>query len=940
MRFYSVDSGEILIDGQPIDMLDIDWLRNNVTLVQQQSVLFNETIFKNIAFGHRDHGRIRKEEVKRAIETVLLQHTISDLPKGLDTVVGVDGSALSGGQEQRVAIARARLRDTPILILDEATSALDHISKSLIVDAIREWRQGKTTIVITHDMSQVQDEDYTYVLDSGVVIQEGLQNYLEKSELGPFQQQETSIINFPCTQQRYLESSQELHSNPCTAREASPTTNTSEMSMIRRVQPMTGLVSSMLRPQPENVRRPAQAFVPILSPTSMHRSSVARSNSQSHQREISQASEISEPISPIWLHDVKAVEMTERKGNVSDIKPCAVQTEHAPHPSVASLRTPTRRTRRVPPIKKIMMTIWPALTWGERMILSLGFLCAAVHAAATPIFSWVFSKLLATLYLADHSERSRMALQWSLTVLGIAVVDSSAAFSMHFLLEYCGQAWIDTLRIEAFKRILDQPRSWFAKEENCVSRLTECLDRNAEDMRNLLGRFAGYVAVAITMVTVAIIWSLILSWKLTLIGLASAPFIYVVTRTFETISSHWETKSNDAATSANAIFTETFSNIRTVRALTLESYLKKKYAKAVTKALKVGLQRSAYSGFFFGLSESGILFVTALIFYYGAVLVSSGSYTTETILTVLTMLLFSISQANTLIAFVPQISSSRDTATRLLRLAFLPYKSSHEHTGHIRLSTLGPITFTNATFSYPTRPTTHPVLSSLNLTLHPGTTIALVGASGSGKSTIANLLLALYPLSSGTLTINNIPLSHLHIPTLRSLITIVPQQPTLFPATVAFNITYGLPESSPLTTLPSIRAAALAAGIDQFILSLPHGYNTLIGSGGTGLSGGQIQRIAIARAVIGRPQLLVLDEATSGLDGETARGVRGLMGRLEGMGVGVLVITHERVMMEACGEVVVMRGGGVVERGGFAEVVGRGGELARLMGVRGGEGGG
>lgn len=570
------------------------------------------------------------------------------------------------------------------------------------------------------------------------------------------------------------------------------------------------------------------------------------------------------------------------------------------------------------------------------MVLILGFVCAAVHAAATPTFSWVFSKLLATFYLADHSERSRMALRWSLSVLVIAVVDSIAAFFMHFLLEFCGQAWIDSLRVEALKRILDQPQSWFDKDRNSVASLTECLDRNPEETRNLLGRFAGYVFVAITLVTMAVTWSLILSWKLTLVGLASAPFMYVVTRTFETVSGHWENRSNDAASSANAICTETFSNIRTVRALTLESYFSKKYAKAISKALKVGLKRSIYSGFFFGLSESGILFVTALIFYYGAVLASAGANTTETILTVFTMLLFSISQANNIIAFVPQINSSRDTATRLLRLAHLPYKSSHEHTGHIRLSHPGPITFENISFAYPTRPT-FPVLSSLTLTLQPGTATALVGSSGSGKSTLAALLLSLHPPSSGTLTINNIPTTHLHTPTLRALIATVPQQPTLFPTTVAANITYGLPSSSPLASLPAVRAAAAAAGIDAFILSLPHSYSTRVGPGGTGLSGGQVQRIAIARAIIREPRLLILDEATSGLDGEAAGQVGAMVGRLEGRGVGVLVVTHERKMMEACGEVVVLEGGRVVERGKFGEVVGRGGELSRLMGVVGEE---
>ena len=943
MRFYGVESGEVLVDGHPIDALESSWLRNNVTLVQQQSVLFNDTVFKNIAFGQRDHGRVRKEEVKRAIETALLQHTISDLPQGLDTVVGAGGSAMSGGQMQRVAIARARLRDTPILILDEATSALDNISKSLIVDAIREWRRGKTTIMITHDMSQVRNEDYAYVLDRGVVVQEGFKGSLEESGLGPFQQPEKSIINFPFAQPRYRQSSQGLRSSSSPAHEASPRKKKSEISMVIQVQAKKGIVSGVLGSPRENVRHPSQAFLSVLSPTSLQRWSVASSNSQSHHRDTPRYVDIPGPISPLWPHDVKAVEMTERRSNVADVKAYAVQQEHALYSSVLSPRKPQRepkliqagKVHRVAPMKKILMTVWPALTWGKRMVLALGFLCAAIHAAATPTFSWVFSKLLSTFYLADHSERSRMALQWSLTVLGIAVVDSSAAFSMHFLLEYSGQSWIDTLRVEALKRILDQPRSWFDKDRNSVSRLTECLNRNAEETRNLLGRFAGYVFVIVTMVTMAITWSLILSWKLTLVGLTSAPFIYVVTHTFETVSGHWENRSNDAATSANAIFTETFSNIRTVRALTLESYLSKKYTRAISKALKVGVKRSAYSGFFFGLSECGILFVTALIFYYGAVLVSTGSYTTDTILTVFTMLLFSMSQANNVIAFVPQINSSRDTATRLLRLAFLPYKSSHEDTGHIRLSHPGPITFNDTTFAYPTRPT-FPVLSSFNLTIQPSTTTALVGSSGCGKSTIANLLLALHPPDSGTLTMNSVPISRLHIPTLRSLIAIVPQQPTLFAATVAANISYGLPESSPLTSMASIRAAATAAGIDQFILSLPQGYSTLIGDGGTALSGGQTQRLTIARAIIGKPRLLILDEVTSGLDGETAREVRDLVRRLEKERVGVLVITHERAMMEACGEVVVMMDGRVAERGGFWELLGRGGELTRLMGGRGG----
>ncbi|KAL8648109.1 MAG: hypothetical protein Q9226_006136, partial [Calogaya cf. arnoldii] len=199
MRFYEPASGEIFIDGNPLQTLDIAWLRNNITLVQQQSVLFNETIFKNIAFARRDWEKVGRDEVKRSIDTAFLQDTINEFPKGVDTVVGTGGNAMSGGQRQRVAIARASLRDTPILILDEATSALDHISKGMVMDAIREWRRGKTTIIITHDLSQIADDEFAYILDKGVVVQEGYRYALEKGPAGPLVAPRRPSVNFPTT---------------------------------------------------------------------------------------------------------------------------------------------------------------------------------------------------------------------------------------------------------------------------------------------------------------------------------------------------------------------------------------------------------------------------------------------------------------------------------------------------------------------------------------------------------------------------------------------------------------------------------------------------------------------------------------------------------------------------------------------------------------------
>ncbi|KAL8634217.1 hypothetical protein Q9189_000136 [Teloschistes chrysophthalmus] len=956
MRFYEPIDGEISIDGHALQTLDVQWLRNNITLVQQQSVLFNESVFKNIAFGRRDWDKVTREEVRRSIETAMLQHTINDLPMGLDTVVGTGGSAMSGGQRQRVAIARARLRDTPILILDEATSALDHISKGLVMNAVREWRQGKTTIIITHDLSQIDEDEYAYILDKGVIVQEGYRYALQKGTDGPLGAPRRPSVTFP-TSKRLPKLPEENRRPSYATTSTGPRGSTVSMRSHDSLniqylpRPQSVYVPGIFRAaseHPGSLRRSSQ-FEPFLNMNrisglpsmftpspygSPHQNSSTDAafdwpSPKSRRQQVQDLTLVNE------LHQTRKSAVGTRKirlplRRLSEAVP--MQTMNSPtgeRPDHANTSDGLGPRRQLAPIKKILLTIWPTLSWKHRLSLITGFACAAVHAAATPVFSWVFSKLLSTFFLPEN--RSREALKWSLSVFGVGGGDAVVAYLMHYLLESCGQAWVDCLRTEAMKRIVDQPRAWFDRDKNNVASLIECLDRNAEEMRNLLGRFAGFMFVVVVMLLTALVWSLLVCWKLTLVGLAAAPFMYAVTRSYQAVNGRWEDRSNEAGTATAAIFTETFSNVRTVRALTLEAYLHKKYLKSTESALNVGYRRSAYSSIFYGISDSGIVFATALIFYYGAVVAASRAFTTQNIVTVFSMLLFSFSNANAIIAFVPQINSSCATATRLLRLAHLPHKSSHEHTGHIRIPALGVISFDNVHFTYPSRPHGS-VLNGLNLKLSPNTSIALVGSSGSGKSTIASLLLGLYPPTSGIVTFDSIPCSELHVPSLRSIIVVVPQTPQIFAASIAANIAYALPEHSTLASRAAIERAAEMAGIHSFITSLPRGYQTLIGEGGTGLSGGQLQRIAIARALARQPLLLILDEATSALDGESARSIRDLVRRLTSQGVGVLMITHDGEMMSACEEVVVLKAGVVEERGPFRFLAQKeGGELQRLL---------
>lgn len=204
---------------------------------------------------------------------------------------------------------------------------------------------------------------------------------------------------------------------------------------------------------------------------------------------------------------------------------------------------------------------------------------------------------------------------------------------------------------------------------------------------------------------------------------------------------------------------------------------------------------------------------------------------------------------------------------------------------------------------------------------------------------MGSLLLSLYesPLSSGgfpAISLAGVDIRNFDTPTLRSLISIVPQQPTVFPGTIHENIAYGLDETSPLRSMHSVTAAAQATGIDDFITSLPSGYQTVIGDGGVGLSGGQAQRLVIARSLVRRPQILILDEATSSLDPHSAELIRQTVTKLAKVHVGltVLIITHAREMMAIADQVVVMEQGRIVEQGGYTELVGRtGGKLRALV---------
>jgi ATP-binding cassette subfamily B (MDR/TAP) protein 1 len=976
LKFYPAASGQILLDGLPIDSVDPLWLRNHITLVEQHSMLFEDTIFKNIAIGTKHFHAVTNEAVTSAAEFALLLAMINDMPQRFQSMVGAKGGTMSGGQRQRMALARAYLRDTPVLLLDESTSALDQVSRSLMMEAIRRWRRGKTTMIITHDITQILPDDYAMIFEDGEIVQDGYRKHMEQMHDSPFRKfLSFDIVRTPdplespegteegtdtgLTHQNSTDDPLEAHldadKNPRYSYLPALFANSHTKAAFKGAYGFATPLSELGSPTSQGISGPT-------SPT--NRRSSGKDSATSH------ASRLDESTQKSYKESTGSKKTNNRKSMAPELLDKFIEST-GNLAARARLTSGNPRRRRLPSdgsipavaggiemtslskrekkavlkdgrqifsLRAILGTVWPSLDWYMRVVLVTALIAASINGACTPVFSNILSKLIGTYGKGD--KQRHIAVIYTISILGIAILSGISSYIMHLLLEYAGQVWINTMRERSLERILDQPRDWFTHEENSVSHVMEGLDRHAEEMRNLLGRFASSLYIALVLSVVAFVWALTSQWKLTLIAVALGPYVYFVTKSFSTVSGNWEGKSNDAAEAAGSIFTETFTNIKTVRALTLESHFREKYFRATKNTLQIGFRRSLYTGFFFGLSDSSGIFVMALMFYAGARLIRDGANPAK-IVEVFVQLILAITNVSLYLGLVPQIGLAKDCASRLLRLSTLP-KDSHEHFGNTQITSIGDIELHNLSFSYPSRPDQR-VLKDINLLIPAGETTALVGSSGSGKSTIAALLLNLYTTADEVVEGNGkIPdimlsgrdLKHIHTSTLRSLITVVSQTPVLFSATVAENITYGLPQSSPYNNTASVRRAAAAAGIDEFIMSLSQGYETLIGEGGTGFSGGQAQRVAIARALIRRPAVMILDEATSALDVESSNLVRdtiqGLVER-DGSGMTVIIITHSKDMMRIAKNIIMLSQGQVVEQGSYEGLLRRKGDFFNLL---------
>lgn len=576
--------------------------------------------------------------------------------------------------------------------------------------------------------------------------------------------------------------------------------------------------------------------------------------------------------------------------------------------------TPTSLTSSPPSLKRLI-----ALSKHEWRQAILGTIGASIFGIIQPLYAFTLGSVISAFYLTDRARQHRLIRNYSFVFAALAIACFLTNTVQHYNFAAMGERLTKRVRESMLAKILSFEVGWFDLPENSSGAVCSRLATEANLVRALVGDRWSLIITTLVAIVAAATFGLVISWRLAVVIIAMQPLVIICFYARRVLIKNMSYKALSMQEQSSHLASEAVVNHRIIAAFCSQDTILQLFNTLQGESRRAATRQALLAGLGLGSAQLTTFFSWALDFWYGGRLVSRGLLT----LGELFKTFFILVSTGRVVADTGSMTSDIAKGSAAVGAVFATLDRitsiySDDPQGELLEQVVGDVELRHVDFAYPARPDIL-VFHDFSLRVRAGQSRALVGQSGSGKSTVIGLIQRFYDPIRGEVKIDGRDVRELHLRSLRHHMGLVSQEPTLFIGSVASNILYGSEQASH----DEMVEAAKAANAHDFISSLANGYKTNVGDRGVQLSGGQKQRIAIARAIVRKPSILLLDEATSALDTQSEKVVQEALERVM-QNRTTIVVAHRLSTIHNCDSICVLENGAIVESGTHSQLLAKG----------------